>query len=578
MLTDDATREEQKRRFFTPRIDKAGDEEDREATAQYTERRTPETTERNAFLLQSLQLQEEGGNVQHDSGRGEQELEDSVIASDDEGEHEEEEPLERSLTRMLRYAPGFVGFDGHTTTYLFTTQLTHSSVVSTVATSRPFNLKRRHPQLQQQPLPNSNDNNNKSRNQENLSLSTSVYGQPFKPKKIRNQKGKYQVQLPAFRRSLPSLPIPVNRLNQELIQERNTFMARLRKERGEKALLENWAATKIQACYRGYRSRSRLITHQIRHVLNSLSTIRLDLSDMREHLERAEASHADPGSTSPWRQEIQHRAGRKFNLRSHKEQVYHAVTLIQACMKRFLARFGYVHLIARHCDEVYLKAVTKVQSIFRGFRLRNKIHRVVVKMQQHAVLQIQSLIRGIQARERVCILRFEKKAERRRLAGEPLQFTLPSRTRPIARTSPLRALYEHRKTPEQLEFKTPKWREEQMYLKIHVRCHTFYRTHHGFMKTDILWSVAENWLEQKVAVKLCINRSILQRRLLAEALSTPKKRKPAQHHSRKAEITVHGFSKAERLTKENENWAPPGHPLNQVVQQHQVAQKQSRAW
>uniref|UniRef100_K3WBX9 Uncharacterized protein n=1 Tax=Globisporangium ultimum (strain ATCC 200006 / CBS 805.95 / DAOM BR144) TaxID=431595 RepID=K3WBX9_GLOUD len=461
MLMDDAIREEQKRRFFTPRTSKAGHEEDPEATAQDTERRPREVTEKYAFAPHLLQSREQG--AQHDSGCDKQELADSTIANDTDGE-QEEEPLERSLARMLRYAPSFAGFDGHTTTCLFTTQLTHSNVVSTVVTSRSLTLKRRHPQLRQQPL----TSNNRSRNQENLSLSTSVYGQPYNPKKIRNQKGKYQAQLPAFRRSLPSLPVPVNRLNQELIHERNTFMARLQKEREEKALLENWAATKIQACYRGYRSRPRLITYQIRHALNSLSTIRLDLFDMQEYLEKVEASHADPGSTSPWRQEIQHRAGRKLNLRSHKEQIYHAATLIQACVKRFLARFGYVHLIARHYDEVYLKAVIKVQSIFRGFRLRNKIHRVVVRMQQHAVLQIQSLIRGIQARERVCILRFEQKAERRRLAEEPLQFTLPSRTRPMVWINPLRVLYEHRKTPAQLEFKTPKWREEQMYLKIHT--------------------------------------------------------------------------------------------------------------
>lgn len=167
-------------------------------------------------------------------------------------------------------------------------------------------------------------------------------------------------------------------------------------------------------------------------------------------------------------------------------------------MKRFLARLGYVHLISRHFDEVYLRAVIKIQvscqrqtpiagisidaltnqqngvwcyvckSIFRGFRLRNKVHCVVVKLQQHAVLQIQSLIRGVQARERVCILRFEQKSDRRKLAGEPLQFTLPSRSRPVAATSTVRALYEHRKTRAKLEFKTPKWREERLHLKIHV--------------------------------------------------------------------------------------------------------------
>lgn len=147
------------------------------------------------------------------------------------------DPLERSLQRMLQ-TRCFSGLDGKTTTYLYTTQLTHSNVVSTVVTSRPFNLKRRQNSLlalnnNSSSNNNSSEGNSKpagglldrkkgpagggSRNQD--LQATHVYGQPCNPKKFRNQqKGKYQAQLPAYRRSLPSLPIPVNRLNQELIQ------------------------------------------------------------------------------------------------------------------------------------------------------------------------------------------------------------------------------------------------------------------------------------------------------------------------------------------------------------------------
>lgn len=118
--------------------------------------------------------------------------------------------------------------------------------------------------------------------------------------------------------------------------------------------------------------------------------------------------------------------------------------------------------------------------------MRNRIHRVVAKLQQQAVLQIQSLIRGIQARERVCILRFEQQSERRRLQGEPLQFSLPSRTRPVAAMSSLRPLYEHRKTHAKLEFKSAKWREEQMYLRIHVRRSLEGSLYHGgLVSTDL---------------------------------------------------------------------------------------------
>jgi hypothetical protein len=77
--------------------------------------------------------------------------------------------------------------------------------------------------------------------------------------------------------------------------------------------------------------------------------------------------------------------------------------------------------------------------------------------------------RGIQARERVLTLTFERKCEQRRLAGLALQFTLPLRTPEIVRTSCLRVLVAHRKTPLQLAFKSPTWHEEHQLLQIYVR-------------------------------------------------------------------------------------------------------------
>lgn len=86
-------------------------------------------------------------------------------------------------------------------------------------------------------------------------------------------------------------------------------------------------------------------------------------------------------------------------------------------MRRFLALCGFAHQFARHCDEVYLSSVIKIQvticsplcvveavessdsafvawqGLFRGYRLRIKIYRIVSRLQLHAVVQIQSLIR-----------------------------------------------------------------------------------------------------------------------------------------------------------------------------------------
>lgn len=153
-------------------------------------------------------------------------------------------------------------------------------------------------------------------------------------------------------------------------------------------------------------------------------------------------------------------------------------------------------LLTCYCGRLVCSPSPREQSVFRGFRLRNRIHRVVAKLQLAAALQIQSLIRGIQARERVCILRFERKAERRRRAGEPLQFTLPSRARTSAVVSSLRPLYEHRKSRARLEFGSASWHDEQLCLRLH-----------------------------KVVTKLCANQELLQRRMLAEMFVTPKRQR-----------------------------------------------------
>lgn len=54
---------------------------------------------------------------------------------------------------------------------------------------------------------------------------------------------------------------------------------------------------------------------------------------MRESLKKAEGSAGllDPGSQqiSPWRKDVNDRAGKKLDVRTRKERVYSAATLIQ---------------------------------------------------------------------------------------------------------------------------------------------------------------------------------------------------------------------------------------------------------
>lgn len=58
-------------------------------------------------------------------------------------------------------------------------------------------------------------------------------------------------------------------------------MKKLQHERQEKAALENWAATKIQACFRGYRSRPHAVSYATRQKINTLSSIRAEVLDSR---------------------------------------------------------------------------------------------------------------------------------------------------------------------------------------------------------------------------------------------------------------------------------------------------------
>lgn len=145
-------------------------------------------------------------------------------------EREEDPKVDEVLARVLE-TPCFEPLDGTCCSYLYTTQLTCSNVVSTVVTSRIC-------RQDQQPLSASIERvkeaarggrpaNFGGPNQESDAASTlsSVYGASQSRKLPRKRKvgsanSKYQAQLPAFRRSLPALPIPISRLNQELRQVR----------------------------------------------------------------------------------------------------------------------------------------------------------------------------------------------------------------------------------------------------------------------------------------------------------------------------------------------------------------------
>ncbi|KAE8908967.1 hypothetical protein PF005_g8087 [Phytophthora fragariae] len=416
--------------------------------------------------------------LNHDTDKSSEVL---VATTTDECQ-EVDDAVELALLKAMQ-ARRFEGLEDLRNTLLATTQLTTSNVISTVVTALPHRVTRRKRSKLSTPPMSGPGSNQEPRE--------TVYGAP-KSMSARLSKGRrgsspHQAQLPTFRRSLPALAIPAARLHRELLLERDAFMAQLAREREEKAQLECWAATRIQACYRGFTSRPRAVAYARRRnklALRSVSCIRLDLVEMQERL-RLRGNLPEEGGTGGkempmlWRQGVKDRARRKRDVKNRHEERQMAATRIQSCVRRFLAKIAYGHIVARARDERYLLAIVKIQSAFRGYSLRAWIQRLVPKLQYNAAVQIQALVRGSQARERASMLWFERMCEERRRAGLPFQLTLGSRVS-IAhpngtrlpttvsdspRTS-LRGLYENRKSRASLEFKTAKWQEQRSFLRI----------------------------------------------------------------------------------------------------------------
>ncbi|EEY54909.1 uncharacterized protein PITG_08477 [Phytophthora infestans T30-4] len=403
-----------------------------------------------------------------------------LVETDTDTDPLDQEPrdeFELALQKALQ-TTRFNGLDDLRNTFLATTQLTTANVVSTVVTALAARgTRRKRSKLSTHPLvaPGSNQETRET-----------VYGAPkslsARSSKSRRGSSPHQAQLPTFRRSLPALSVPTKRLHRELLLERDAFMAQLIREREEKAQLECWAATRIQACFRGFRGRPQVVAYARRmkkFALRTGSSIRLDLADMQENLRvRSNLAEESAGKETSllWRQGVKDRARRKRGFKSRQEEHQCAAIRVQSCVRRFLAKIAYRHLVARARDERHLLAVVKIQSIYRGFYLRAWIHRLVPRMKNGAAVQIQALVRGSQARERVSMLLFERKCEERRSAGLPFQVALGARASIIHKSglasdssaSSLRVLYETRKSHATLDFKTEKWHDERRFLRIYV--------------------------------------------------------------------------------------------------------------
>jgi hypothetical protein len=233
--------------------------------------------------------------------------------SHDDDAHTAEEQIDEKEKDLqyLHETKCFEGFESISMSYIWTSQLTCSNVMSTKITVYPFEdnstsgINRKKPSssflgggggkttgastVASSLLCRATSQTELSGNQETFHIYSQAFSSNRSKQKASTKKSignfksnlDHQAQLPSFRRSLPALPVPVNRLNQELLNERDRFMKHLLKEREEKKILENWAATKVQALYRSYsvrRPRQKKAAITRRQRLNTLTNIRIDVS------------------------------------------------------------------------------------------------------------------------------------------------------------------------------------------------------------------------------------------------------------------------------------------------------------
>ncbi|ETV80326.1 hypothetical protein, variant [Aphanomyces astaci] len=224
--------------------------------------------------------------------------------------------------------------------------------------------------------------------------------QTLLPRSMSN--GQMKLSLPA---APVTLSIPRKRMNKILHAERDAFMKKLYAERSTRTMLECWAAIRIQALFRGYRVRPHAKTIYDNRRANLPAVIRKELHEMHQNL----PSHVvETKITDPWRQDIGVRAHGKREAKHRRDRLHHAATVIQACVKRFLARVAFIHLTSRHIDELVLWSVIVVQAAYRGYSVRKRVAAMLTQLREVSAIKIQSLVRGVLGRERVALLHLER--------------------------------------------------------------------------------------------------------------------------------------------------------------------------
>ena len=240
---------------------------------------------------------------------------------------------------------------------------------------------------------------------------TSIYASSSKP--VKEDRLSRKISLPKFNGGSlePLIQIPAAKRNKALLKEREEFMERLARERRERAELERWAATTIQALARGFLGRpAHPERNDVKQIKDSNSTqaakenifveSKLDPETLREQLARITAETnfymdlISDNTQNSWRKHVSKKAEGKQRRRQRKMIEKNAAKKMQSVARGFLGRRAYATLARRKLEEEKRWAAVKIQVIVRGFLARMYVLKRVLRKRTRAATTIQRRVRG----------------------------------------------------------------------------------------------------------------------------------------------------------------------------------------
>jgi hypothetical protein len=244
-------------------------------------------------------------------------------------------------------------------------------------------------------------------------MSTTVTTSVYVDKRSYNSEMR-RVKLPG-QRSGPLLSIKSERKNRILKKEQEEFMAGLARDREIRGMIEQRAATKLQAAYRGSLRRPKKALRRSTKGRTDRTTIRSQLQAMSMDMDRQlEIEMDQAGDDTPeWRKSIQRKAAGKQQMKRMKEVGNLAAVRAQSVVRGFLARRGWIVMVKKKQEEIMMFSATLLQSYQRGFYMRRALRNRKELTRRTSIVQMQRRVRGMLDREYVRLLRLQMREKSR---------------------------------------------------------------------------------------------------------------------------------------------------------------------